>query len=85
MKYRPEDILPDDQNHIVINRKKIRKGTVGAVLANAEIIESSMTTLAEKQIALSVIRELAPALIAINFTKFLKWKNPKIQKIFDIL
>lgn len=83
MSYSPEDLLPDDKNHVEMNGTKIRKGTMGAALANAKIIESSDATTEEKQAALIALKQLAPALIAFGLTTFLQWKNPIIQNIFD--
>ena len=83
MSYQPEDILPNNKNHVEINGKVIRKGTMGAALANAKIIESAQATPKEKQAAFNVLKTLAPSLIDFELTKFLQWKNPKIQCIFD--
>ena len=80
---RPEDMIPDDKSHFEVSGQTIRKGTVAAALANAEIIESIDVTAAEKQAAMDTIKELAPVLKAFGLMKFLTWKNPKIQAIFD--
>ena len=80
---RPEDMIPDDKSHFEMGGKTIRKGTMAAALANAEIVESPDATTAEKQAAMDTIKELAPVLRAFGLTKFLTWKNPKIQAIFD--
>ncbi|OGT39699.1 MAG: hypothetical protein A3F12_01665 [Gammaproteobacteria bacterium RIFCSPHIGHO2_12_FULL_38_14] len=80
---RPEDMIPDDKSHFEMGGKTIRKGTMAAALTNAEIVESPDATVAEKQAAMETIKELAPVLKAFGLTKFLTWKNPKIQAIFD--
>ena len=80
---KPEDMLSDDENYFEQGGQTIRKGTMAAALANAEIIESSGATATEKQQAMEALQELAPVLKAIGLTKFLTWKNPDIQAIFD--
>jgi len=83
MGIKPEDILSDDKNTTERNGLTLRKGTVAAALANVEIIESHSATKTEKAGAIAVIKELAPALIALGLSKHLNWKNPVIQKIMD--
>ena len=38
---RPEDIISDTQNEIMLNGVTVRKGTVGAFLANIDTLENS--------------------------------------------
>ena len=83
MGYKPEDLLPDDKNHFEKNGSTIRKGTIAAALANASIVESTTATAEEKQAALDAIKVLTPQLIAFELTKFMQWKNPQIQSIFN--
>jgi len=80
---RPEDMIADDQSYFEAGGKTIRKGTMAAALANAEIIESLDANTAEKQAAFDTLKELAPVLKAFGLSKFLTWKNKKIQEIFD--
>ncbi len=80
---KPEDMIPDDKSHFEMGGKTIRKGTMAAALANAEIIESSDATEEEKMEAMNTLKQLAPILKAFGLTKFLTWKNSKIQSIFD--
>lgn len=79
----PEDMVPDDKSYFEMGDKSIRKGTMSAALANAEIIEALDATEAEKLAAMNALRKLVPILKTFGLTKFLTWKNPKIQSIFD--
>ena len=79
----PESILPDAQNSALINGIAVRKGTVAAVLANITVYESSLSTEADKQSALSAIKGFVPALIALGLTQHLRFKNPQIQALID--
>ena len=45
---RPEDILPGNLDKTMINGVPVRKGTVGAFLANVEMFESVMSTNIQK-------------------------------------
>lgn len=83
MSYTPEDMIPDDKSHFEMGGQTIRKGTMAAALANAEIVESTNSTATEKRDALNAIKELAPVLKAFGLVRFLTWKNPEIQAIFD--
>ena len=83
MVFKPEDMISDEQSYFEKNGKSIRKGTMAAALANAEIIESQHSSNEEKKTAFNALKELAPILIAFGLTRFLTWKNPTIQKIFD--
>lgn len=83
MSIRPEDVMPDNQDHVERDGKTIRKGTMAAALANAEIVESSTASAADKAVALDTLRELAPTIKAFGLMQFLTWNNPDIQKIFD--
>jgi hypothetical protein len=80
---KPEDILSDDESVKIISGVRVRKGTLGAVLANAQILSTATSTDSEKETALSVIRELAPALVVLGVYEHIQWKNPEIQKIVE--
>ena len=79
----PEDILPDGVDFVEIQNQKLRKGTVAAVLANADILADSEASENEKERALAVIKELTPGLVALNMHQHVIWKNPTIQNIID--
>jgi len=83
MSLKPEDILPDDINSTEINGIKVRKGTIGAALANAKILSSKTSTEIEKSNAKEIIKELAPAMIALELHQHVIWKNLEIQKIIE--
>ena len=80
---RPQDMLSDKQNYFEKGGQKIRKGTMAAALANAEILQSPSATKHEKLKAKEALKELVPVLKAFGLTKFLVWKNPEIQKLFE--
>lgn len=79
----PEELIPDNAAYYIKDGKQIRKGTMASVIINAEILESLETTNDEKNNALKMLEELAPALSAFGLNKHFIWKNPAIQNIFD--
>ncbi len=83
MGIKPEDILPDAQNTATFGGVSLRKGTVAAALANAEILESRDATESEKTDARNTLKALVPALVVLGLNKHLVWKNPEIQKMMD--
>lgn len=78
---RPEDILPDGDDFTIINGVKARKGSIAAVLANIDSLESSNASEDDKKSAREAIQQLAPVLEAIGINKHVTWKNTEVQKI----
>ncbi|MBX3708236.1 MAG: hypothetical protein KIT56_01005 [Gammaproteobacteria bacterium] len=78
---RPEDILPDGIDNAAINGKIVRKGTIAAFLANADILENQTISDQQKQAAIQTIKELAPTVIATGLHKHVIFKNAQIEQI----
>jgi hypothetical protein len=81
--FRPEDVLSDESNSINLNEVNIRKGTVAAFLKNITILESPELPEENKNDAIAIMKELAPALIAAGLYKHATFHNPIVQKILD--
>lgn len=79
----PENILAEQEDYLIINGVKARKGTIAAVLQNAGILSSKNATQEEKQAAKTSIVNLSPALIALGMHEHVIWKNPEIQRIIE--
>jgi len=78
---RPEDILPNGIDTTSINGKVLRKGTVAAFLANVDIFENDTASESQKQNAMSMLIELAPAIITVGLHKHVIFKNSQVEKI----
>ncbi len=78
---RPEDILPDEENRAIFGGVNVWKGTIAAFLANITILEDAASTSEDKKAALGMLKELAPAVIAINLHKHVVFKNTQVEKI----
>lgn len=79
----PEELIPENASYYIKDGQQIRKGTIASAILNAEILESEVSTLKEKNDAIKILEELAAVLSAIGFNKHFTWKNPVIQTIFD--
>ncbi|STX42963.1 Uncharacterised protein [Legionella donaldsonii] len=76
------DIIPDGADFAQINGVQVRKGSVGAFLANINLLENSSTT-KEKEDALHVLQELAPTIIAIGLQKHVTFKNKQVEDLLQ--
>ena len=85
MSIKPKDVLPDEQNEACIEGVTVRKGTVAAVLANLDLLDSPHTSPEAKAAALETIREFVPALVALGFRKHLRFNDPRVQAMLDQL
>ncbi len=83
MGIKAEDIIADHENYAVLNGVSIRKGTMAAALANADIFTATHSTAFEKNAAKNMLTELAAMLVNSLFSQHLMWKNPEIQQLFD--
>lgn len=61
-----QDIIPDGQDFTVIGGRTLRKGSVGAFLANARILEDARASAEEKHAAQQDLHALVPTLDALG-------------------
>ena len=80
---RPEDILPDDVNEIAIHGTPVRKGSVGAFLANARVLLDDTSTAEARRDAESHLADLMPALVALGLFEILNVRDPRLQALID--
>ena len=78
---KPEDVLPNGVDSTAINGKVVRKGTIAAFLANADILENPSATENEKKAAHDAMKDLAPDVIIIGLHKHVRFINPEVEKI----
>lgn len=76
---KPNDVISDEDNHVVINNMNLRKGTVAAFLRNIELFEDASLNTPQKQEVIETLKELAPAIVAVGLSKHMTFKNPAIQ------
>lgn len=78
---RPEDILPDGDDHAQFDGMPVRKGTVAAFLQNAmRWSEPSTPGDIKEQIGREIVRSL-PALHALKLLDVLEPKDERLRKL----
>tara|TARA_Y100001001_G_scaffold88978_1_gene87060 strand:- start:151 stop:534 length:384 start_codon:yes stop_codon:yes gene_type:complete len=80
---RANDILPDQQNSLKRNGTVIRKGSVGAFLANARLWLEPDTEPDQRRRAEHDLRELLPALRALGLFELLEVRDPALRAWLD--
>ena len=78
---RAADILPDHVNEGTFNGISVRKGTVGAFLANARVWTDPLTPANERTAAENDIVEAVPALRALGLFDVLEIRDPGLRAL----
>ncbi|MCF7750212.1 hypothetical protein KQ945_05610 [Bacillus subtilis subsp. subtilis] len=80
---RAQDLLPDDQDHVQRDGITVRKGSVGAFLANALLLQDDHTDPATRAVAEQDLLTLLPALRAIGLFEVLAARDPVLQRLIE--
>lgn len=78
---RAEDVLPDQQNQGQFNGVTVRKGTVGAFLANARLWLDEASSVDDKAIAERDIVDALPALHALGLFDIVQVRDLALRKL----
>ncbi|MDO8052303.1 hypothetical protein O3301_27900 [Janthinobacterium sp. SUN211] len=78
---RAEDVLPDQQNQGQFNGVTVRKGTVGAFLANTRLWLDDTSSSAEKAIAERDILDALPALHALGLFDIVQVRDAALREL----
>ena len=78
---RAEDVLPDQQNQGQFNGITVRKGTVGAFLANARRWLDDASSVEDKAIAERDIVDALPALHALGLFDILQVRDAALRAL----
>jgi hypothetical protein len=81
---RAEDVLPEEVNQTVMSGITIRKGSVGAFLANAKILTDSNTSIDDRALAEKDLISLIPALRALGLFEVLEIKDEKLRRFVEM-
>ena len=76
-----EDVLPDQQNQGQFNGVTVRKGTVGAFLANARLWMDESSSVAGRTIAERDIVDALPALRALGLFDILQVRDAALREL----
>ncbi|WP_313425029.1 hypothetical protein [Stenotrophomonas rhizophila] len=80
---RPEDLLPDDRNHVQRAGITVRKGSVGAFLANATILLDADQDAAARNAAERDLLALLPGLHALGLFDVLVPKDAALRQLVE--
>lgn len=80
---RAQDILSDNVHEVHINGTTVRKGSVGAFLANAAALEDPCLTAADRDAVLSDIEAALPALRAVGLFSVLEIRNAQLRAFVE--
>ncbi|HEY9102792.1 hypothetical protein [Chitinimonas sp.] len=78
-----EHILPDQQNTVELAGITVRKGSVGAFLANARLLASDGATPAQRAEALADLQSLVPALAALGLFEHFALRDPALAQVVE--
>jgi hypothetical protein len=80
---RAEDLLPDHINSAELNGVIVRKGTVGAFLANAAMLADPSVPTASREQAEKHIVEALPALAALKLFEVFEIRAPALRSLVE--
>lgn len=78
---RAQDVLPDDVNEVEVGGITVRKGSVGAFLANARVLQDLTASAQARAAAAGHIEALAPALRALGLFDVLEVRDPQLRAL----
>ena len=78
-----QDVLPDDQNVGSFQGVAVRKGTVGAFLANARVWSDANATPQAREDAARDLQDALPALRALGLFDVLQVRDPSLRQWLD--
>jgi aminoglycoside/choline kinase family phosphotransferase len=76
---RAEQLLPDGINEVELNGVTVRKGTVGAFLANARVLGTPDASQAAREAARADIAAALPALRVLGLFEVLEIRDPALR------
>jgi hypothetical protein len=83
LEMRAEERLPDDVNEGDINGVRVRKGTVGAFIANAKVLSDPVATAQARAVAERDLIDALPALRALGLFEVLSIRDDKLRALVE--
>ncbi|WP_441256314.1 hypothetical protein AB7Z32_13575 [Bradyrhizobium sp. 482_C4_N1_1] len=80
---RAKEMMPDDVNQAVINGVNVRKGSVGAFLANARMLAAPKTSVEDRETAERDVIEALPALQALGLFDVLDIRDAHLRAFVE--
>jgi len=79
----PRDVLPDDRDSAEIAGVTVRKGSVGAFMANVRILQDSASSDSDRAAAEEALSRLVPALQALGLFDLFAIRDPRIAALVE--
>ncbi|HCD6630078.1 TPA: hypothetical protein NDU38_003283 [Pseudomonas aeruginosa] len=76
-----EDIFPDRQDRIRLGGVEIRKGSVGAFIANARLLLEEKLPAAQRRQAEEDLRALLPAIRALGLLELFELRDARLRTL----
>ncbi len=80
---RAQDILPDGVDQVEVGDVTVRKGSVGAFLANAALLRDAALSPHERAEAVRDIEDVVPALRALGLFDVFEIRDPALRAIVE--
>jgi len=78
---RPEDVLPDEVDVGTLNGVSVRKGSIGAFVANVKLLEGLDPSAPGYREVVDQLRALVPAVRAVGVFDVLALRSPVLAEI----
>ena len=79
-----EDVLPDETDHLQLGALQLRKGSVGAFIANARLLADPGIDTEQRRQARTDLLELVPALRALGLFEVFEVRDPRLRALVEV-
>ena len=81
---RPEHLMPDDQNFAQVNGVTVRKGTMGAFLANLRILSSMPSDSPDREAIIVQLRQGIPTMRENGLFELFTFRSPELAEAIGV-
>ena len=81
---RPEHLMPDDQNFAQVNGVTVRKGTMGAFLANLRILRSMPSDSPDREAIIEQLRQGIPTMRENGLFELFTFRSPELAEAIGV-
>jgi hypothetical protein len=81
---RPEHLMPDDQSFAQVNGVTVRKGTMGAFLANLKILSSMPRDSPDREAIIEQLRQGIPTMRENGLFELFTFRSPELAEAIGV-
>jgi len=81
---RPEHLMPDDQNFAQVNGVTVRKGTMGAFLANLRILGNMPSDSPDREAIIEQLRQGIPTVRENGLFELFTFRSPELAEAIGV-